>query len=130
MLFQGLFLSYLTWLSVSCFFQKLQSQHAESTGALKKSQSEQHTQLSSAISAEQSSLAQSRKEIADWSQSVSADLQKRDADVEKFLTEDLTKDVPTGLQNVLILVKFWYNSLFTLRESDENGYLTIRIVGS
>ena len=76
----------------------MQSQHAESTGALKKSQSEQHVQLASSIGAEQSSLAQSRKEIADWSQSVSADLQKRDADVEKFLTEDLTKDVPTGLE--------------------------------
>ena len=88
--------------SAYIFFQKLQSQHAESTSALKKSQSKQHTQLSSAIGAEQSSLAQSRKEIADWSESVSADLQKRDADVEKFLTEDLTKDVPTGLQNVLI----------------------------
>ena len=82
----------------------------ESTSALKKSQSEQHTQLLSSIGAEQSSLAQSRKDIANWSQFVSADLQKRDADVEKFLTEDLTKDVPTGLKNVFIYVKF------TLRE--------------
>ena len=77
--------------------QKLQLQHAESTNALKNTQSEQHKQLTSAIGAEQGSLAQSRKAIADWSESVTSDLQKRDADVEKFLTEDLSKDVPTGL---------------------------------
>ena len=84
-------------ISVFVFLQAMKTDMSDSVAKIQTLEANHQEAFSQCIQSQQETLTEHCKGISDWSSQTKRDLTERDEDVAKFVTEELKRNVPTGL---------------------------------